>query len=99
MGFMEEMLPSADFARIHRSHIVNVNHIKEKDGNTVVIEQHRLMVSKRMKEQFMSVISQKGIIYKLHLQILLLLLVFCIRVMDIDYRVCYRVYRFWVSSS
>ena len=61
-SFMEEMLPSEDFIRIHRSHIINVNHIKEIDGNTVVIDRHRLTVSKRMKEQFMKAISRKGVI-------------------------------------
>lgn len=61
-SFMEEMLPSEDFIRIHRSHIINVNQIKEIDGNTVVIEQHRLTISKRMKEKFISVIAKKRII-------------------------------------
>lgn len=61
-SFMEEMLPSEDFIRIHRSNIINVNHISEIDGNTVVIEQHRLTVSKRMKEQFMKMIGSKGLI-------------------------------------
>ena len=61
-SFMEEMLPSEDFIRIHRSHIINVNHIKEIDGNTVVIDRHRLTVSKRMKEQFMAAIGRKGVI-------------------------------------
>lgn len=61
-SFMEEMLPAEDFIRIHRSHIINVNQIKEIDGNTVVLDQHRLTVSKRMKEGFLKVISKKGVI-------------------------------------
>ena len=61
-SFMEEMLPSEDFVRIHRSHIINVNQIKEIDGNTVVIDRHRLVVSKRMKEGFLKMISKKGVI-------------------------------------
>ena len=61
-SFMEEMLPSEDFIRIHRSHIINVNQIKEIDGNTIVIDQHRLTVSKRMKESFMAMIGRKRVI-------------------------------------
>ena len=61
-SFMEEMLPAEDFIRIHRSHIINVNQIKEIDGNVVVIDQHRLVISKRTKEQFMGLINRKGII-------------------------------------
>ena len=60
--FMENMLPNKDFIRIHRSHIINMNHIKEIAGNEVFIDKHRLTVSKRMKDQFLNKISQKGII-------------------------------------
>lgn len=61
-SFMESMLPSTDFIRIHRSHIVNVNQIQEIDGQTVVIDRHRLVVSKRMKEHFFKLIAKKGVI-------------------------------------
>ncbi|MEO0731941.1 MAG: LytTR family DNA-binding domain-containing protein [Bacteroidota bacterium] len=61
-NFMEQQLPATDFVRIHRSHIVNVNHIKEIIGNQVVIEKNTLTVSKRMKEPFMAVIRAKGLI-------------------------------------
>ena len=61
-GFMEEMLPTEDFLRIHRSHIVNLRHIQEIDGNTLILEGHRLVVSKRMKERFLKKIAEKGII-------------------------------------
>lgn len=61
-SFMEKTLPQQDFARIHRSHIININQIKEIAGNEVFIEQHRLTISKRMKEGFMQRIKAKGII-------------------------------------
>ena len=61
-SFMEQMLPTTDFCRIHRSHIVNMNHIKEIDGHTIIIEDHRLVISKRMKEAFLQQIAQKGVI-------------------------------------
>lgn len=60
---MEEILPIADFVRIHRSYIVNLNHIQEIDGATVVLSGgHRLVASKRMKESFLQVLGRKGII-------------------------------------
>ncbi|MEM9835611.1 MAG: LytTR family DNA-binding domain-containing protein, partial [Bacteroidota bacterium] len=61
-NYMEEVLPSEDFVRIHRSHIINVNHIQEVMGNQVQVEQHQLVVSKRMKESFMAVLQAKGIV-------------------------------------
>lgn len=62
MGFMESMLPTTSFIRIHRSHIVNLDHVKEVDGNTVVLDRHQLMVSKRMRESFLAALSAKGLI-------------------------------------
>lgn len=61
-NFMEKMLPKTDFIRIHRSSIININHIKEIIGNEVLIDQHRLTISKRMKESFMRLIQKKKII-------------------------------------
>ncbi len=61
-SFMEEMLPSSDFVRIHRSHIVNLGHIREIDGNEVYLDEYRLLVSKRMKEGFLARIREKGMI-------------------------------------
>jgi len=62
MGFMEEMLPTRQFVRIHRSHIVNLDHVKEVDGNTVVMDRHQLIVSKRMRESFLTALNAKGMI-------------------------------------
>ena len=61
-NFMEQMLPQSNFIRIHRSSIVNINHVKEIIGNEVVIDQHRLTISKRMKDAFMNRIQTKGVI-------------------------------------
>lgn len=61
-NFMETILPADEFVRIHRSHIVNINCITEIEGNLVIIEQHQLPVSKRMRESFMAAIKEKGII-------------------------------------
>ncbi|MBX2873322.1 MAG: LytTR family DNA-binding domain-containing protein [Saprospiraceae bacterium] len=61
-SFMEQMLPASDFVRIHRSHIVNLSHIREIDGNEVYLDEYRLVVSKRMKEGFLARIREKGMI-------------------------------------
>ena len=61
-NFMEELLPNENFIRIHRSHIVNINEIMEIEGNQVVIGQHKLPISKRMKESFMAAIRDRGVI-------------------------------------
>ena len=61
-AFMENKLPAADFVRIHRSHIVNLSHIREIDGNEVYIDEYRVIISKRMKEGFLAKIRDKGMI-------------------------------------
>lgn len=61
-NYMEEILPDHQFTRIHRSHIVNLDHIIEVDGNQVIIDKSRLTISKRMREKFLKVLSTKGIV-------------------------------------
>ncbi len=61
-SFMEKMLPDDTFFRIHRSHIINIDHVKEIDANEVLIDQYRLVISKRSKDSFMKLIKEKGII-------------------------------------
>ena len=61
-NFMEELLPSSDFIIVHRSHIININHIKEIIGNEILIDRHRLLISKRRREGFMAFIRSKGIV-------------------------------------
>ncbi|MEM9144329.1 MAG: LytTR family DNA-binding domain-containing protein [Bacteroidota bacterium] len=62
MAYVEDLLPETDFIRIHRSHIVNLNHIQEVEGNRISLESHTLVVSKRMKEAFLKRIGEKGVI-------------------------------------
>ena len=61
-GYMEDMLPDSNFFRIHRSYIINVDHIKEVEGNLVTIDSHRLTVSKRNRDAFMTFLASKGIV-------------------------------------
>lgn len=54
MTFLEliEKLPSAQFARIHQSHIVNITHIQKIENNHVYISTQKLPISNRYKEMF-----------------------------------------------
>ncbi|MEL6675566.1 MAG: LytTR family DNA-binding domain-containing protein [Bacteroidota bacterium] len=61
-SFMEEMLPAETFKRIHRSYIINIDHIKEIEGNQVRLDTYTLPISKRMKDPFLDVIQRKGLI-------------------------------------
>ena len=61
-NFMEDLLPSDNFIRIHRSHIVNINHIEEIEGNLVKIDRHKIAISKRMRDKFMQRIKEKKVI-------------------------------------
>ena len=61
-SYMEEILPKAIFVRVHRSYIVNINQIKEIEGNQIVIEKHWIPISKRMREPFMQIIKTKKIV-------------------------------------
>ena len=58
----EEMLSDYNFFRIHKSHLINLNEIKEYvrgDGGYVVMNNEKALdVSKRRKESFMMKITQ-----------------------------------------
>jgi two-component system LytT family response regulator len=56
-----DVLPQAQFARIHRSYIVNIQHIDSIISNTVHIGEARLPISKGQKEHFLSKINRDGL--------------------------------------
>ncbi|MEO1654974.1 MAG: LytTR family DNA-binding domain-containing protein [Bacteroidota bacterium] len=58
---MMEILPASQFFRIHRSHIINVERIREIQGNMVVVEDSPLTVSKSQREAFFQFIQQHGL--------------------------------------
>ncbi len=61
-AYMEEMLPYEKFVRIHRSYIVNMDHIRELEGNMVKVEDHILTISKRMRDNLLKRMRDRGIV-------------------------------------
>ncbi len=61
MSKLEELLP-ANFYRIHRSHIVNINHIDSIDGNMVRLKNHTAVVSKNKRDEFLKLIDQLNLL-------------------------------------
>lgn len=59
---LEDMLPSQTFVRIHRTYIINIQHIKNIEGNMVRIGDKSLPVSKGKKEEFLQLIEQQGLL-------------------------------------
>ncbi len=53
MKKIEAQLPTAIFQRIHRSFIINMNHVDEIEDNTIVIGTKMLPLSKALREAFM----------------------------------------------
>lgn len=51
--FLEE-LNDASFIRIHRSYVVNVNHVKAVNGQYVVVDSEKLPLSRKFREDLMS---------------------------------------------
>ncbi|KYG72380.1 LytR/AlgR family response regulator transcription factor [Roseivirga echinicomitans] len=61
MHKLEELLPT-NFYRIHRSHIVNIDHIDSIDGNMVKLKNHVAILSKNKREEFLSLIDQLNLL-------------------------------------
>lgn len=61
MSKLEELLP-ANFYRIHRSHIVNINHIDSIEGNMVKLKDHTAIISKNKRDEFLKLIDQLNLL-------------------------------------
>jgi len=55
---MEEKLPKNTFARIHKSYIVNIYHIKYIEGNMVAIANEKLPLGRSFKEEVLRKIKR-----------------------------------------
>lgn len=58
MKNMEDILPASDFLRVHRSHIVNINHIDAISKNMLKVGDTQLSVSEHYKEGFLKFIEK-----------------------------------------
>jgi two-component system, LytTR family, response regulator len=59
---LEETLPRHSFFRIHRTYIININHLRKIEGNLVFIGAEQLPVSKGKREEFLQFIRGKGLL-------------------------------------
>ena len=59
---LEEVLPSVDFFRLHRSYLVNIQHIAEIEDGMVRIQEHEIPISRRLKEEFFECLKKGGIV-------------------------------------
>jgi DNA-binding LytR/AlgR family response regulator len=63
MKSLEEQLPAGVFLRVQKSYIVAIDKIQSLAGNEIVIEKHKIPVSKNYKDELM-VIIDKNLIKK-----------------------------------
>ena len=57
-----DTLPQSNFTRIHKSFIINIDHIKSVQGNAVSIGNDVLPVSKTYRDSFLKKINSSGLI-------------------------------------
>ncbi len=55
----EEALPAENFFRVHRSYIVNVNSINKIMGNTIIIGDHKVPISRGQRQSFLDLINKQ----------------------------------------
>lgn len=58
MKSLERKLSDDSFMRVHRSYIINLNHIDALDGNSVLIKKKMLPVGKNYKETLLEVVNK-----------------------------------------
>lgn len=61
MSKLTQMLP-ANFFRVHRSHIVNIDHIDSIDGNMIKLKDHIAVLSKNKRDEFLKLIDQLNLL-------------------------------------
>lgn len=58
----QEILPLEMFARVHRSHIVNISKITQIQGNTIKISTKEVIMSKSYRDDFLKMIDKYGLL-------------------------------------
>ncbi len=63
MNKMEEILPSATFFRVHRSHIINISYVNAIEGNTLrLADDMMISLSKSKREDFIQRIDKANLL-------------------------------------
>lgn len=57
-----EILPTDLFARVHRSHIVNISKITQIQGNAIKIDNKEVIMSKSFRDDFLKMIDKYGVL-------------------------------------
>jgi DNA-binding LytR/AlgR family response regulator len=60
-----ESLRSNHFLQVHRSYVVNIQHIRSIEGNILHINAHRIPVARNLKEQVFNIILNNRLISKI----------------------------------
>ncbi|MGH1388032.1 LytR/AlgR family response regulator transcription factor [Kordia sp.] len=50
---LEDLLPTSNFMRVHKSYIVALKKVNEIDGNQAIIQKHKIPIGKRHKNEFL----------------------------------------------
>lgn len=58
MKMLETKLPSNLFMRVHRSFIVNLQHIQQVDGNNLIIQKKAIPLGKNYKDDLLEIINK-----------------------------------------
>lgn len=61
MQKLEQLLPK-NFYRIHRSHIVNIDHIDSIEGNMIRLKEYTAVLSKNKRDEFLKLIDQLNLL-------------------------------------
>lgn len=59
---LEEMLPKDNFFRVHKSYLVNVNHIDSIDGGRIYVQKHELPISRHRKNDLLNEVVFKSLL-------------------------------------
>lgn len=62
LGGLEKQLPTDQFIKVHKSYIVSISQIKSVEGNILVVGEHKVSISRNLKEEVMKRVVESTII-------------------------------------